>query len=234
MPGERENGVEVELSSQSGLGDIRYTVDGSNVTAESVRYTKILELPADVELSAATFAGARKISRETRGNVSRMARRRFSHDLELCSEKLVLSLEDDAPVDGLRSVFLIDIMNPCWIWEGVDLSAIARIRAAVGQVPFNFQLGADRDKIELPVPATAAGELEVRANGCGGNPVAVLPLRDAERNNAVTVLSRELAGHGDGPTDLCFRFTSRELDPMWAIDWIELSPATAPAVSRTP
>ncbi|MEX2125863.1 MAG: family 20 glycosylhydrolase [Woeseia sp.] len=231
--GEPGNDVEVELSSQSGLGEIRFTTDGSEVTAESARYTNALQLPADTELSVATFADGRTVSRSIRGIVGQFARRRASHELELCTERLVLSLEDDAPIEGDRSVFLIDVMNPCWIWEGADLSGVTQIKAAVGQVPFNFQIGADREKIELPAPATAAGELEVRANGCDGSPIAVLPLREASGNDGVTVLTRDLAAHGDGPTDLCFRFTADDLDPMWGIDWVELVPGRDPAVSRT-
>ncbi len=50
--------------------------------------------------------------------------RRTSHELESCgSQKILLSLEDDAPVQGERAVFLVDVMNPCWIYRGADLSA---------------------------------------------------------------------------------------------------------------
>jgi hexosaminidase len=216
-------GAVVRLSNQSGIGDIRYTIDGTNVTAESQRYVEALLLPAEVELRAATFLEERQLSRERRSRVGQAARRRTSRELTLCSEMLVLNLEDDAPIAGDRSVFLIDVMNPCWIWKDADLSGVTHIRAAVGDVPFNFQLGADRDKIELRKPATAAGEFEVRT-GCEGDVLAVLPLRDAARNRGVTLLSQELSRQPTASTDLCFRFTADDLDPLWAIDWIELAP----------
>src|ERR1051326_8286188 len=60
--------------------------------------------------------------------------RRSSHQLKLCSEKIALSLEDDGPIDGERAVYLIDIMNPCWIYTGADLSRGATLSAAVGQI----------------------------------------------------------------------------------------------------
>ena len=41
-------------------------------------------------------------------------------------------------------------------------------------MPFNFQIGADRAAIALPVPHSAAGELEVRLDDCQGEPLAVL------------------------------------------------------------
>jgi hexosaminidase len=219
--GSERDGIAVELSNQSGYGAIHYTTDGSEVTSESSLYSSPLYLAADVDLSAATFVEGRLVSQVVRGNVGQMTHRRFSRELTLCSEKLVLALEDDIP-DSQRSSFLIDVMNPCWMWPQVDLAGVASVRVAVGQVPFNFQIGAARDEIELLEPETVAGELELRANGCTGNIVAVLPLYDAEKNDGVTVLSGELAKQPAGATDLCLRFRSKQLDPMWAIDWIEL------------
>jgi len=151
--------------------------------------------------------------------------RRTSHQLKLCSDKLVLSLEDDGPIVGDRAVFLIDIMNPCWIDPAVDLSRGATLQAAVGQVPFNFQIGDDVKKIELLPPATPEGELVVFAGGCEGERIASLPLAPAAANQAVTVLPQiKLAPRAGGPQDLCFRFTQRTVDPMWAIQWIEIAP----------
>ena len=106
---------------------------------------------------------------------------RRSQQLELCSDKLVLSLEDDAPVRGPRARFLVDIMNPCWLWRGVELSRGATLVADVGQFPFNFQIGRERDAIHLRPPLTADGELEVRVDGCDGPQVAALPLAPARR-----------------------------------------------------
>jgi hexosaminidase len=150
--------------------------------------------------------------------------RRNSHQLRLCSERLVLSLEDDAPLDGERAVFLTDIMNPCWIYPAVDLTKGATLAAAVGQLPFNFQIGDDVKKIELPPPSTPEGELEVFA-GCEGPRIASLPLAPAASNDAVTVLPEvTLPPRGGGPQDLCFRFTRRTVDPIWAVQWIEIRP----------
>jgi hexosaminidase len=150
--------------------------------------------------------------------------RHMSQDLKTCTDKLVLSLEDDAPIEGERAVFLIDIMNPCWILPGVDLSHAATLTAAVGQVPFNFQIGKDIEAIKLNPPRTLQGELEVRLDGCGGEPIAVLPLAPAADNDAVTVLPAVPLTRLPGPHDLCFTFTQRTLDPMWAIDWVQLAP----------
>ena len=149
--------------------------------------------------------------------------RHFSQDLRTCSAKLVLNLEDDAPLSGPRAVFLVDIMDPCWLFPESDLTHAASITAAVGQVPFNFQIGKDIEAIHLNPPRTPAGDLEVRLDRCDGAPIAVLPLAPAAGNDTVTVLPSAALPRQSGAHSLCFRFTQRTLDPLWAIDWVQLS-----------
>jgi hexosaminidase len=145
-----------------------------------------------------------------------------SQDLKTCTDKVVLSLEDDAPAQGKRAVFLIDIMNPCWILPGADLSHGPTLQAAVGQVPFNFQIGKDRDSIKLAQPQTPEGELEVHLDSCSGERIAFAPLAPAVGNNAVTQLPALHLPPTAGRHDLCFRFTQSTLDPLWALDWVQL------------
>ncbi len=150
--------------------------------------------------------------------------RHMSQDLRSCSSKLQLNLEDDAPVNGKRAVFLIDIMDPCWILPAADLSQAFGLTVAVGQLPFNFQIGKDRESIHLNPAHSAAGELEVRVDQCAGAPLLVLPLAPAVDNDAVTVLPAVRLPHLAGKHELCFRFAQHGIDPMWAIDWVQLSP----------
>jgi hexosaminidase len=149
--------------------------------------------------------------------------RHFSQDLKTCSDKDTLNLEDDAPLTGPRAIFLIDIQDPCWQLPAIDLSGAKTLTAAVGQVPFNFQIGKDREAIHLNTPRTPAGELEVRLDSCAGAPLVVLPLASAVTNDAVTVLPAAALPALTGVHTLCLRFTQRTLDPLWAIDWVQLS-----------
>ena len=145
-----------------------------------------------------------------------------SQDLKTCTDKVVLSLEDDAPAQGKRAIFLIDIMNPCWILPNADLSHAPKLRAAVGQVPFNFQIGKDRDDIHLATPQTPQGELEVHLDSCEGQRLALGSLAPAVGNEAVTQLPAIPLPQVSGRHDLCFRFTQSTLDPLWALDWVQL------------
>jgi hexosaminidase len=153
--------------------------------------------------------------------------RRYDHQMKLCSAALPLSLIDDAPLEGERAALLMDILNPCWIYQSADLRHVVRFEAAVGQVPFNFQIGADRDKIRLGAPRTPEGELEVRIDGCEGEPALIIPLASAAGNDGITTLSGLLPVRS-GAHDLCLRFTQKDLDPMWGVDWVRLSDPTKP------
>lgn len=142
-----------------------------------------------------------------------------SQELQTCTDKVVLLLEDDQ-LPG--PAFKVDILNPCWIYPAADLNADRTFVADVGQVPFNFQLGDDIHNIKLNPPRTPAGELEVRVDGCDGDPVAVLSLQTAVGNNGVTELPAAKIARRDGKHDLCLKFTQRSLDPLWVIDRVRL------------
>ena len=114
----------------------------------------------------------------------------------------------------------LDLMNPCWIWRGVDLGTPHTLVAAVGPVPFNYQIGADADKIRVGDARSATGELEVRVDGCDGEPLVTSPLTGAA-SIEVSML-RALLPVRPGLHDLCFRFARPSLDPMWAIDWVAI------------
>ena len=150
------------------------------------------------------------------------AKRRVSHDLEQCGGGYVLSLEDDAPLQGERAVFLVNITDPCWIWKGVDLSQVKAIRATVGQIPFNFQIGADATKIPLRKPATKYGEFEIRLDDCKGKVVASASLEPAVSNFGLTPLPSIELPSQQGQHDICFTFTRARIDPIWVIGGLEL------------
>jgi hexosaminidase len=148
--------------------------------------------------------------------------RRTSHQLQSCTNEVLLSLEDDAPLSGDRAVYRVDIMNPCWIWQQADLSRVTGVQAAVGQLPFEFELGADIHYPKLDRPRTASGELEIRLDGCDGELVADLPLRPALANNGVTELPAMKLARRDGKHDLCLKFAQWTPDPFWVLDWVQL------------
>jgi hexosaminidase len=216
--------VSVALASGLGLGEIRYTIDGKAPTKASSLYEAPLNVASSKIVRVRTFLDDAALGRVRDYPVSLLAAQtRNSHQLELCGDGINLSLEDDAPVNGPRAVFAVNLMNPCWVWKGADLSSALKLTARIGQVPFNFQIGADKDKIALRAPATTDGELEVRLDGCTGERIAAIPLGAAARGPGVATVSGVLAKQG-GVHDLCLSFTARSVEPTLVLDQVTLTP----------
>jgi hexosaminidase len=177
--------------------------------AQFARYTSL-----GIEYSDSVFSPARALTRDP------LVRR--SDELKTCSNKLPLRLEDDAPLEGKRALFNIDILDPCWIFPQANLSRVSGITAAVGQLPFNFQVGDDVNKIPLHPPQTPEGELEVHLDSCEGERIAALPLAPAMSSAGVSVLPEGAISPRHGRHDLCLFFTRPVLEPMWALESVQL------------
>jgi hexosaminidase len=202
------------------LGDIRYTLDGSQPSVGSPRFSTPLILPGATEVRAAAFLGSERASRTwTKRLDAQTALRRDSHDLAQCSNAIGLLLEPTAAGNGPLAV---DIMNPCWIDRGVDLSNGPRIVAAVAALPFNYEIGADVAKIRVGDARTPQGELEIHADGCDTPALTLLPLAPAATAAGVTTLPAQQLPRLPGRHDLCLRFARPRLSPMWALDWVEI------------
>jgi len=212
------------LSELQGAADvsIRYTLDGREPNAASTLYAQALDLQPGTEIRAATFLGSDQVSRTW---VSRLDAhtgwRRTSHQLELCANGVPLLLEPSAGAKP-DAPFAVDILNPCWIYRGVDLNRGARITAAVVALPFNYELGADAAKIPLGDARSAEGEFEVHIDGCEKPAAITLPLAPAAMRDGVTVLPAKELPVLAGRHDLCLKFARPRLDPLWALDWAEI------------
>ncbi len=200
---------------------IRYTLDGREPNATSTPYALPLDLKPGTELRAATFLGSVQASRPFAAHLdAHSVARRTSHQLELCSNGLGLLLEPIAGADPDAPI-AIDIMNPCWIYRGADLTRGPRITAAVAPLPFNYELGADAAKIRVGDARSPEGELEVHIDGCETPPIT-LPLAPAVMRVGVTILPAHQLPTLAGRHDICLRFARPRLDPMWALDWAEI------------
>ena len=215
--------VTIALATESGGGEIRYTLDGREPGPDSALYSRPLALATPTTLVATSFSDATPLAGSRHYRLDRAdALRRSSHALKLCSDGISLALEVDAPRAAERPIVRLDIMGPCWIYPDVDLGRPRTLRAAVGSVPFNYQIGDDAAKIRLADGRSPAGELEVRLDGCEGPPLVTLPLSPAANRLGVTTLPAVALPARPGAHDLCLRFARPTLDPMWALDWVEV------------
>ncbi len=221
----------VALATQAGVGTIRYTLDGSSPTPASAAYAVPLAVAPPVKVAAATFVDTQRVGRERRAAVTRESLLRHDErELEHCSNAIVLALEDDAPIDGPRASFLLDIMNPCYRLRDVDLSQPLAVSASVGQLPFNFEIGELVDRIELGPPDVGAGTLTIHLNDCTGPELAAVPLAPATLSHATTVLPAaplRVPADAAAVADLCITFIRPSIEPLWALDWLQLVPVDA-------
>jgi hexosaminidase len=124
-------------------------------------------------------------------------------------------------------VFNVDILDACWIYAQAPLNDIAQLQISVGQIPYNFQLWHDSDKIVSHASASKREELQVRMDTCAGEILAVLPLTSALAQSGLSRLTANLPVRR-GTHDLCLFFTTHGHDPLWAIDAVQLLPGATP------
>ncbi|MEO5624504.1 MAG: family 20 glycosylhydrolase [Dokdonella sp.] len=215
--------VKVTLSNQVAQ-PIHYTDDGSEPAKTSALYHAPLMQPVPSTLRAATFVDGRIVDGVKTNELTHAdLLRRSSDALKPCSGKLPLRLEDDAPAVGARTFFTVDLFDPCWIYTNAPLDGVVAIEVGVGQLPYNFQLWKDAaNVVPRSTPLSPDGELLVKIDSCSGATLATLPLRPARQASGVTILRAALPATG-GNHNLCFVFTSRNADPLWAIDSVQLA-----------
>jgi hexosaminidase len=222
----KHSSATIFLSTQAGLGDIYFTLDETEPSEGTQQYSGPFSIKLPAKLKAVTILDGRALTIPVVKDLNELSlQRRDSHELELCSDALPLSLAGPALHSGVRSVYLVDILNPCWIDRKIDFSGLAEVEADVGHLPFNFSIGAKRDAIRLRRPRTDYGELEVRLDNCDGVLIADLPLKSAISNGGITNLSAKLAPMS-GTHDICLEFTQNTIDPLWVLHAVKLLPST--------
>jgi hexosaminidase len=217
----------VSLGTEAGLGQIRYALDGAAPDPASPLYAAPFTTALPATVTAAAFWHGRALTPPSRDRIdARSLLRRSSYALKQCTHDLVLSLAGGPHPDVRHAAFMVNVMNPCWIYQQADLSQIGGIEVSADRLPFNFQLGHDIAKIPRHPTHSRYGELEVRLDSCKGELAAVMPLGRATRGNTRTTLRATIAPRR-GVHDLCFLFTRRGVDPVWVIDQVQLLPAQA-------
>jgi hexosaminidase len=80
----------------------------------------------------------------------------------------------------------------------------------------------DAAKIRVGDNRTPAGEFEVHVDGCDTAALGVVPLAAAAGRDAINELPPLELPPLSGRHDVCLRFARPRLDPLWALDWVEI------------
>jgi len=218
-----DNIATVTLSNQTDFGAIHYTLDGSNPSARSARYTQPLQIELPSIVTATTFVHGRALASPRRVRVDAEAlRTREVEQLASCRKgSQPLRLEDDEPLQGERVALPVDISGACWVWKQAPQNGSATLRADIVDLPFNFQFGGESAGKPTPPLPTTPPTLQVFAGHCRGRPLASAPVRQTEA--AVERIDVRLPPH-HGARDLCLKFDGDQRRVLWAIDRIALLP----------
>ena len=218
----RDGGVVATVREPLGY-TVRYTTDGSAPTAMSPTYYTSLGLSLPTTLSAQAFFDGKPLGAAvTHAFTAASLRSRSDEELETCSRKLVLRLEDDGPRTGDRAIFNVDIFDPCWSWKRAPLADIATVEVRAGRIPYFFQLAHDEPSRVFKPAQSAHGELELR-DGCDGQLLATVPLPAQPDADGFITLRAPLQ-NAPAKSDLCIRFTGDTRPTMWVLDRVMLVP----------
>ncbi|HVK50969.1 MAG TPA: beta-hexosaminidase, partial [Pseudoxanthomonas sp.] len=188
-------------------------------------YREPLQLNLPVQVRAAVFADGHALVAPSSLSVDAASRlSRTDEQLAMCTQSLMLRLEDDGPLKGERASFNVDIFNPCWSWKAAPLQGISKLQVRAGQIPYYFQLAHDESHRKFVTAKSAHGELEISA-GCEGKTLASVPLPAKPDADGFVSLSADLPAQNEA-ADLCIRFTGDTRPTMWVLDRVTLVPAS--------
>ncbi|KAF1711576.1 beta-N-acetylhexosaminidase [Pseudoxanthomonas sacheonensis] len=225
----------IALGNQTGFGQIRYTIDGSEPTQESPRYSAPFAATLPVTVKAAVFtedgrplaaARSRRFDRETLLSVDTQGLRNC-HDGGPLGLRVPL-LPDMPGMD--TPVYNVDLFYACWTYPQARLDGIAGIRVDAARLARNYGLAHDQSKVHqypssAPQGGRAHGELEV-LDGCGGKTLAKMALPAGAALGEQFTLEAPLPPQ-KGVHELCLRFTASITGPLYAIGAVQLIEATA-------
>jgi hexosaminidase len=213
--------VSVTLSNQTTFGTIRFTTDGSPVTASSTAYAAPLTLPLPSQLRSATFENGMVPGSDVTLDLNdQTVRRRYSQQLKLCSNEPAIGMEQDPPT-GDRPVVLANYHSPCWIYKAADLAGVTSISAEAIAIPYVFADGANKQPVLTPT-RTPNGELEVHLDTCSGKLLASIPFEQTDRFNVTQQLNSALPLYNQ-THDLCLQVVRPALNPLWVLNWVQLN-----------
>lgn len=217
--------IAVTLSNQVGQGQIRYTTDGSEPTADAAPYTQPLMLPASqtTTLLAATYAdnGVQLAAPRARQISAQSLLTRNSDQLHTCSQSIVLRLEDDRPLDSARPIYKVNIADMCWQWKDAPLKDVKKVAVTVGNLPWNYKIPLALDRVVTHPQTSPYPALNIYLDYCAGQQIAHISLKKATTTKLQTTVTAALPELG-GAHDLCFMITGNPMQSFWGIDTVRL------------
>jgi hexosaminidase len=214
----------VRLSSQTGFGTIRYTLDGSTPTASSPRYDAPLNLTLPATVRAASFTDA--------GEALAAPRERVLDRTSLLSlagtalgncpgSDFRLLVQPTPDATSTRPVYAVNLFDSCQQFPPTLMDGVDAIHVDAVRLPRNFALAHEQKLVVSRPHATPFGELVVHADRCDGPVLASLPLPDPKHSPRQFRLDAKLPAQ-EGEHGLCLVYTAPTDGPLYALGRVSL------------
>ena len=219
----------VTLASQSGLGTIHYTLDGSAPGPASPLYRSPFNVTLPATVRAASF--------DADGGVLAAPRTRVldrEHLLGLSGNLIPNCPGNDfrlrvQPLPDARSttpVYSINVFDSCQQVPATLMDGIGAIHVEAVRLERNYALAHEQKLVVSHPHSTPFGELVVHQDDCAGAVVASMPLPDPAHAQRRFALDAALPAT-TGEHALCLIYTAPIDGPLYAIDHLSLRPAAA-------
>ena len=216
----------VTLGNQTGFGQIRYTLDGSEPTMQSKLYTRPLLLGLGTVIEAAAFSQDGRLLAATRSydfNVDALLRR-TSSELQGCPPGdlgLRLPLTPDSA--AAAPVYDMDVFHSCYVYPKAFVTGARAFSFDIARLPRNYGLANNytteeaKDQVKSYPARTPFGELVIYQDRCETGPeLARAALPDPASSDNRQSLEIPIAPL-EGEHNLCFIFTASTEGPWYVI-----------------
>jgi hexosaminidase len=214
----------VRLSSQTGFGDIRYTLDGSTPTASSPRYEAPLNLTLPTNVRAASFTADGYALAAPRQRVLDRAQLLSLPGTSLANcpgSDFRLLLQPTPDATSTRPVYAVNLFDSCQQFPPTLMDGVGAIRVDAVRLPRNFALAHEQKLVVSRPHATPFGELVVHADRCDGPVLASMPLPDPAHAARRFRLDAKLPAL-EGERGLCLVYTAPVDGPLYALGRVSL------------
>jgi hexosaminidase len=214
----------LDVTTQGGIGVIRYTLDGKPVSTASPAWSGAQQLALPITLRAQAFDGATPLGTAIERHITLASTlRRDSRELDACNGSAGIQMEQDPPRNAERPVFRVVYSHPCWLYRDAELDRFAGLSVGVGSIPYIFR-SQQRPMVMPTVAHPEDGLLEVRLDSCKGDLLTRIRLAPAYGKDGVTTLTAEPLAAVHGTHTLCFAVQSEDPNRVWLLNFIQPVP----------
>jgi hexosaminidase len=233
----RRGSATLSLATQAGYGTVHYTVDGSEPTARSPRYTAPLTVKPGAVVAAAAFrTDGTPLAAVRRFDTGRTALlRRTSSEMTACAQgALGLRVPLMSEASANAPVYNINLFDMCTAYPDAPIDIARGFTVDVARLARHYGLlPNEQSALRWTYNATAYGELQVLV-GCATaaddkqtadakQPVvaATFPLPDPAASPQRFRFTGTLPA-GTGDRDICFRFSEPMNGPFYTVGAVQL------------